>query len=136
MRAPAELGIEVLLNSEPVNAEQLTASGVHLNAMRLMACSERPLSDDFWVAASCHREVEIRHACEIGVDFIVVGPVLSTASHPDAKPLGWDAFAELVNHATVPVYALGGVGIDNIAQSKRQGGQGVAGISAYWSAIS
>ncbi len=32
----------------------------------------------------------------LGLDYVVVGPVKATASHPGAAPLGWDAFAALV----------------------------------------
>ena len=56
----------------------------------------------------------------------------ATSSHPDAQPLGWDAFSEMVTNINVPVYALGGVTRDNMKQAWLSGGQGIAAISALW----
>jgi len=81
---------------------------------------------------SCHDAAEIRHAERIGADFVTVSPVAPTPSHPDARPLGWPAFADCVAGAAVPVYALGGLGSDDFASARRHGGQGVAAIRAFW----
>ena len=45
-------------------------------------------------AASCHDEVELARAVELGVDFVVLGPVLPTPSHATVRPLGWTRFEE------------------------------------------
>ena len=89
---------------------------------------ERPVD----LAIGIFPHVEMRGAAAIGVDFAVLGPVMRTASHPQAATLGWDRFVELVAQAPLPVYALGGVGPRDVADAKRAGAQGVAGISAFW----
>jgi len=57
--------------------------------------------------------------------------VCETASHPEASPLGWNRFAELVRDARLPVYALGGVGPADLDRARAAGAQGVAGIGAF-----
>lgn len=125
-----EHGATLLLNGPPALALASQAGGVHLTSARLMALRQRPLPPSFWVAASCHDAAELEHACRIGVDFVVLGPVLPTRSHPGAPALGWARLRELTERATVPVYALGGLGRGDVPRAWRHGAQGVAALSA------
>ncbi len=97
-----------------------------------MALNERPLSKECLVAASCHNREELQQAERIGVDFVVLSPVLATASHPGAVTLGWEKFSELVESVSIPVYALGGVTLGMSEQVLNAGGQGVAAIRGLW----
>jgi 8-oxo-dGTP diphosphatase len=83
------------------------------------------------VGASCHDGEELELAAHLNADFATLSPVRSTASHPDAKPLGWDGFARLVADARLPVYALGGVEPVDLERARLAGAQGVAGIRAF-----
>lgn len=122
-------GVKLMLNL-PDEFEPSTAYGIHLDSRRLSKTKRRPGGD--LVSASCHGLQELVHAQSIGVDFAVLSPVQKTRSHPDAQPLGWEAFRQLVDGINIPVYALGGVTADDIEQAWRSGGQGVAAISAFW----
>jgi len=130
----AETGTRLLLNAPSVLVEELGAAGVHLTSAALMVLEERPLGREQWVAASCHSAEELEHACRIGVDFIVLAPVLATVTHPGARPLGWQGLQQLAERSTVPVYALGGMGLSDIAVAWDHGCQGIASISALWGA--
>lgn len=123
-----------LLNAEPECVRELGADGVHLSARRLACLSERPLPADRLVAASCHDLTELRQAERIGADFAVLSPVRATPSHPGAPVLGWDGFAALADQVSIPVYALGGVGPEDLEDAFSAGAQGVAGIRAWWEA--
>ncbi len=125
-------GAQLLLNAPPSLVEETGAAGVHLTSARLMALQERPLSDGLWVAASCHNEQELAHACRIGLDFVVVAPVFATASHPAARPLTWQGLQSLTELAAVPVYALGGMRLAHLATAWDHGAQGIAAISGLW----
>ena len=124
-------GADLLINDHVELARELRV-GVHLPAAKLMRLHERPLDAGCWVAASCHDELELKHAAAVGVDFAVLGPVQSTASHANVAPLGWQRFAELCAQAPFPVYALGGLGSSDFAAAHAAGAQGVAGISGFW----
>ncbi len=124
-------GVKLLLNSAPELVEKFYADGVHLSSQRLMALRGRPLADKYWVAASCHNIEELQHAEKIGANFVVLSPVLRTSTHPDANPLGWICFQEMVEAVNIPVYALGGLSMDNLNQAKNCGAQGIAGISMF-----
>jgi 8-oxo-dGTP diphosphatase len=124
---------QLILNSDPVWVEKLSAHGVHLNSQRLMACTARPLAKHFWVGASCHNATEIAQANSIDADFAVLAPVLPTQSHPQADTLGWEALRQLTDMANLPVYALGGMSVQHLAMAHEHGAQGIAAIRSLWS---
>ena len=102
-------GALLLINEHIGLAAAIENSGVHLKSEQLLQRKTRPLAADRLVAASCHDEAEIRHACDLGLDFICLSPVLETRSHPGATALGWERFEQLCRLSTLPVYALGGM---------------------------
>ncbi|MDX1487975.1 MAG: Nudix family hydrolase, partial [Acidiferrobacterales bacterium] len=127
-----ERGAEVLLNGEPAWVEACGADGVHLNSRRLQALSARPLGAHLWVAASTHNREELNMAANLDVDFVVLGPVQPTPSHPHFVPLGWERFAELCAVTNLPVYALGGLRAEDASVARESGAQGLAMISGFW----
>lgn len=124
-------GALLLLNA-PAGQALGEADGLHLTASRLLQCREHPVPAGRLFGASCHNRQEIDHALAIGVDYLVLSPVLPTASHPGEPVLGWDGLQALQQHCPVPVYALGGLAGSDLATVKTQGGFGVAAISAWW----
>lgn len=124
-------GVPLLLHGDPDFLQELPAAGVHLPAHKLLALSHRPVSAHLWLAASVHDEAELQHAEAMGVDFVTLSPVKPTLSHPGASALGWTRFAEIARAAHVPVYALGGMGEQDVQQAWQSGGQGVAGIRGF-----
>ena len=121
--------ITVLINSDlPFNGQK--TAGLHLSSRALLACDRRP--DNYeWVAASCHNQEELKQAERIGADFVVLAPILPTATHPHAKPLGWENLQTLIEQVNLPVFALGGLSLQDIDRVIDVGGQGIAGISAF-----
>ena len=98
-------------------ARRLGCEGVHWSAARLGGGAGA--SDDMLCAASCHDAGGARtRRASSGVDFVVLGPVKATPSHPDASPLGWARFAELVHGTPIPVYALGGLHRDDLGRAR------------------
>ncbi|HHJ15983.1 MAG TPA: Nudix family hydrolase [Gammaproteobacteria bacterium] len=128
-------GAKLLLNADPGLVAQVNADGVHLDSRRLQHTEQRPLPEHLLVAASCHTRQELDRAQQIGADFALLSPVLPTASHPDASPLGWDAFAACVAQVALPVYALGGMQPAHCDTAIAHGAQGIAAIRALWDDI-
>jgi 8-oxo-dGTP diphosphatase len=120
----------VLVNGPPQLAAAAGADGVHLTSAQLMAATCRP--DTAWCGASCHDDAELARARELGVDFVVLGPVAATPSHPGAPTLGWPRLAELVRDYALPVYALGGMRPADMQQAWRSGAHGLAMMRGAW----
>jgi 8-oxo-dGTP diphosphatase len=64
------------------------------------------------------------------LDYVVLGPVKETASHPGAAVLGWQRFAQLTRDRSMPVYAIGGLRRGDMGEARRHGAHGVALLSA------
>ncbi|MGH8281239.1 MAG: Nudix family hydrolase [Gammaproteobacteria bacterium] len=124
----------ILLNTQPQLARELNADGVHLNSARLMQEATRPLPKDFLAGASCHDENGIHRAQKCGLDYIILGPVQTTPSHPHATILGWDGFARLTALSVVPVYAIGGMQPGQLDKVRSLGGHGIAAMRGLWNA--
>ncbi|MGN6231363.1 MAG: thiamine phosphate synthase [Trinickia sp.] len=122
----------LLLNAPADMARSLQADGVHLTSTRLMACGSRPLPAEFLMSAACHDEAQVLHANRIGADFVTISPVLPTATHTTAEPLGWLRFRELAALGNAPVYALGGMSLATLEQAREAGAHGIAAIRALW----
>lgn len=123
-------GARVLVNSDTALAARAGADGVHLPCVRLMQLEARP--DLPLVAASCHNAPELARAAALELDFVVLGPVRETLSHPGVRGLGWERFAHLADNYPVPVFALGGMQQADMQEAWRNGAHGIAAIRAAW----
>lgn len=123
--------VRLLVNSAHTSDYWSRADGVHLRSDDLLRLDVRPTVD--WCIASCHDAEDIAHASALGLDAAVLGPVLPTASHPDATPIGWEGFRSLSRETAIPVYALGGLRATDLETARASGAQGVAMIRSAWS---
>jgi 8-oxo-dGTP diphosphatase len=126
-RMAGEYGAKVLVNGGPAATN---SHGIHFSAEQLMTLRTRP--EGGLMAASCHSVEELGHAMAIGLDFVVLGPVKATQSHPDAALLGWDGFRRIAEGASIPVYAIGGLRPADLDAARRAGAHGLAMISGAW----
>ena len=127
-RMAREYGARVLVNGGPA------ADGIHFTSEQLMTMKSRPKAgaDCTLMAASCHTVDELGHAMAIGLDFVVLGPVKATRSHPGAEVLGWKGFRRIAEGASIPVYAIGGLRPADLDEARRAGAHGLAMISGSW----
>jgi 8-oxo-dGTP diphosphatase len=123
-------GARLLVNSRHSQALWERADGVHLTSRALAECSVRP--EHAWVGASVHSTEELARAGTLRLDFAVLGPVLSTASHPGQSSLGWDEFGRIAALATLPVFAIGGLDTGVLPLATQRGAHGLALLSAAW----
>ncbi len=114
----------LLINDDLALAHAVSADGVHLSSASLHALAARPDID--WVAASCHTSADLTQAQRLGADFTVLGPVLPTATHPEAPGIGWSAFAQQIEHASIPVFSLGGMRRNGLNEAQLNGAHGIA----------
>jgi 8-oxo-dGTP diphosphatase len=121
---------KVLINGDEALAQKLGAQGVHLSSARLMATTEKPAG--LLCGASCHNAEEIAQAARLGLDYALLGAVQMTPTHPDAETLGWQQFADLVKNQPLPIYALGGMRLQDMPMAWQHGGHGIAMMRGVW----
>jgi 8-oxo-dGTP diphosphatase len=121
---------KVMLNGDWELAREAGADGVHLTSTALMKLTERPAID--LCGASCHNDLELAKAAELNLDFVLLGPVLPTPSHPDSEVLGWQKFNDLVTNYSLPIYAIGGLSVGNQESAWHHGAHGIAMLRHAW----
>lgn len=128
---PAEAA--VFVSGRPDVAAALGAQGVQLAAKDLAPADARRILPAGWIGRSVHTEAEAAAAVDEGADYLLVGNVYQTASHPGRPAAGLD----LVRAAAVlgrPVIAIGGIDAARAAAVREAGAWGVAAIAALWRA--
>jgi thiamine-phosphate diphosphorylase len=109
------------------------AEGVQLSGTGLLPVDARRLAPDWWIGCSVHSRDEARTARDWGADYLLVGPVYHTTTHPTASPLGLEALGAIVQLG-LPVIAIGGVTPERARELAGAGAYGVAAIRAIWDA--
>ena len=125
-------GAQLLLNTELDQWRLLPEVGLHFSSQRAAQFTQRPVPSSVMLSVSVHNLTQLQQAQAIGADCVLLSPVLSTQTHPDTPALGWQQASEWARQATIPVYALGGVSLNHLAQAKASGFQGIAAIRAFW----
>lgn len=129
-----DANVPLMLHGDPTLISQYPeVSGVHITAREASLHASRPIPDAYWLAVSCHNEQELQHAKRLKADFVTLGPVNRTPSHPDAVAMGLERFQQLVTKTPLVVFGLGGLADADHAALVQAGAQGVAGISFWWS---
>jgi 8-oxo-dGTP diphosphatase len=122
--------LQVLVSSRhPLSCAE-AVDGIHLTGRDLAAATARP--DLKRVGASCHGAADIARAAAMGCELAVFGPVRVTASHPGSEGLGWEAVEAALDGAQLPVYAIGGLGPDDVKRARQAGAHGIASMRAIW----
>jgi thiamine-phosphate diphosphorylase len=78
-----------------------------------------------------HSVAEAREAIDEGADYLVLGTIYETASHPDRPGLGLEVLGEVAAFGT-PVIAIGGITPARATDVRGAGAWGVAAIRALW----
>lgn len=131
-----EYGARLLINDRIDIALAVGADGVHIGAGSLpVAEVRRLLGPGQLIGYSAHDLDGALRAESAGADFVTFGPVYPTPSKLKyGEPVGLFKLAAAVDALSIPVYALGGVKKNSIAEVMARGCRGVALISAIFSA--
>lgn len=133
VRACRESGARVGLHCDASIAFGLGADGVHLGQKDLAAY--RGHYHGLSLGVSCHTTEEILAAAALKPDYLVLGPVRVTSSHPGVPALNWEKFRELAITSPVPVYGIGGLGLADLETARDHGAHGVAAIRSLWDIV-
>jgi thiamine-phosphate diphosphorylase len=122
----------VVVVNDRADVAHLAGVGVHLPAEGLPVTAARQLvGPHVPVGRSVHSADEAHQAAAEGADYVFLGPIWQTSSHPDRPPLG---VSEIARAAPARVVAIGGITADRAAVCRAAGAYGVAVISAVWDA--
>lgn len=120
---------QVLVNGAPLVAAKL-GLGLHLPERSMDLASARLLlGPEAVIGRSVHSPVAV--AASSGSDYVLAGHIFETASKPGRQPIGLEGLREMVDAASDPVLAIGGIDLDRIPDVIDAGAAGVAMIGAF-----
>lgn len=123
----------VFVNGRPDIAGAVSAQGVQLGAHDLTPAEARASFPVGWVGRSVHSLEEAERAVEEGADFLLVGTIFPSSSHPGLPGAGPGLVRDTARLGP-PVIAIGGIDGERAARMREAGAYGVAAIGALWHA--
>ena len=130
-----QYGVPFFINDNVEIAVKCHADGIHVGQEDMAASQVRErVGDDMMIGVSVHTVQEALDAVKAGADCLGVGAMFSTSTKADADVLPMSVLKDICDAVDIPVVAIGGIGKHNIGQLAGTGVDGVALVSAIFSA--
>jgi thiamine-phosphate pyrophosphorylase len=116
-----------VMNDRPDLAVLTSADGVHVGQEELSVREARRIvGPSRLVGVSTHTLEQARQAVLDGADYIGVGPVFSSTTKSFSHLAGLELVRQVAAEITLPVYAIGGIGIENLDEVLSAGARRIA----------
>lgn len=125
-------GAMILVNERFDVALAAGAKGVHLGRRSVPIVAVRAAAPGLVTGYSAHSVREAEEACGGGADFLFMGTIWASGSHPGECTSGLTLISESAAVVLRPIYAIGGVTPSRSQEALLAGAHGVAVISGVW----
>jgi len=131
-QAAAKSGVLFIVNDRCDLAVAVDADGVHLGQGDLpLDLARKVMGQDKLIGISTHNPDQVRKATAGKRDYLGFGPIFIPCSKQDHDPgVGLEGLRAMRSLTSLPVFAIGGIQIDQVGEVTRFGANGVAVISA------
>ena len=131
----AQYHIPFVVNDSVEIALDIDADGVHVGQSDIQGRDIRSMIGNEKILGISAGTVEEAIAAEkAGADYIGVGAVFGTSTKKNARNLTIEKLKEISESVSIPVVAIGGIGVSNIMELVESGVDGVAVVSAIFAA--
>ncbi|HBG60973.1 MAG TPA: thiamine phosphate synthase [Candidatus Omnitrophica bacterium] len=108
-----------ILNDRPDLALAVSASGVHVGQDDIpIKYARKILGKNAIIGVSCQNYIHAQKAQDDGADYVGLGSIHKTLTKPDRQPMDVDLIKKITKNIKIPVFAIGGIQISNIAEVK------------------
>ena len=129
-------GALFIINDRLDIAQAVGADGVHLGQSDMPIEKAREiLKDKFLIGVTARNVEEAKKVELLGADYIGSGAIFGTSTKDNAKKLDMKDLKKIVNSVKIPVFAIGGININNVWMLKNIGLQGICSVSGILSEI-
>ena len=131
-----EAGVTFIVNDRCDLAVAVNADGVHLGQEDLpLDLARKVLGPKKLIGVSTHNPDQVREATAGKADYLGFGPIFTPGSKQDHDPVvGLDGLRAIRRLTLLPIFAIGGIQVDQARDVIRAGANGVAVISAVLNA--
>ncbi len=117
-------GTECILHNFADTALELAHPKIHLPLPVLREMSEEDKTKFRIIGSSCHSPDEAVEAESLGAAYIMAGHVFATDCKKGLPPRGLDFLKAVCESVDIPVYAIGGISVENIDDVRKAGAAG------------
>jgi thiamine-phosphate pyrophosphorylase len=121
--------VRLIINDRMDVALAAEADGVQLGVGSLPVAAARRISTELLVGASVHSVDEAVQAERDGADYLIVGTMFATRTHPGKVPEGLALMQSIRAAVQLPLIGIGGITEQNAPSVMASGADGVAVIS-------
>lgn len=127
-----EAGVTFIVNDRCDLALAVEADGVHLGQGDLpLNLARKVMGFEKLIGISTHNPDQVREAAAGKPDYLGFGPIFTPGSKQDHDPVvGLEGLRAMRGLTSLPVFAIGGIQIDQAGEVIQAGANGVAVISA------
>lgn len=130
-----QYSVPFFINDNVEIALKCKADGIHVGQEDMSVAQVRQkVGSDMMIGVSVHSVEEALEAVKNGADCLGVGAMFSTSTKTDASVLSKEILQKICTAVDVPVVAIGGISKSNISELSGTGVDGVALVSAIFSA--
>lgn len=109
-------GVPFVINDYPAIAGEIGADGAHVGQDDLSVADARRLAGPrCFIGKSTHNLAQAEAAAAAGADCIGFGPLFATPTKPDYVPIGMEEIREVHRRVPVPIFCIGGIKRENLA---------------------
>lgn len=127
--------VPFFINDNVALALRCHADGVHVGQDDMDVAEVRRLvGQEMMIGVSVHTVEEARTAAEGGADYLGVGAMFATSTKTDASLVTKETLRAICDAVSIPVVAIGGINKSNLLELAGTGVDGVALVSAIFSA--
>ena len=128
-------GVPFLVNDNVEIAIACGADGIHVGQEDLTAGEvRRRVGENMILGVSVHTVEEACQAVRDGADYLGLGAVFPTSTKTDVEQMSNETLRAICDAVDVPIVAIGGINRGNILKLAGSGVDGVALVSAIFSA--
>lgn len=128
-------GVPFIVNDNVDVAIACQAAGIHVGQEDMAAGKvRRRVGDAMLLGVSVHTVEEARRAVRNGADYLGLGAVFPTSTKTDVDQMTNETLRAICDAVDVPVVAIGGINRGNLLKLSGSGVDGVALVSAIFSA--
>ena len=128
-------GVPFLVNDNVEIAIACGADGIHVGQEDLAAGEvRRRVGENMILGVSVHTVEEACQAVRDGADYLGLGAVFPTSTKTDVEQMSNETLQAICDAVDVPIVAIGGINRGNILKLAGSGVDGVALVSAIFSA--
>lgn len=130
-----QYSVPFFINDNVEIALKCKADGIHVGQEDMSVAQVRQkVGNNMMIGVSVHSVEEALEAVKNGADCLGVGAMFSTSTKTDASVLSKEILQKICTAVDVPVVAIGGISKSNISELSGTGVDGVALVSAIFSA--